>query len=91
MDFRTDEVLSPSNEALQRVPSRLAVRYGIVPLAIEDDGGLLVAIEDTEAYDVLDELRMVIGCPVRARLAEGSRLKRAMREHYGIGADTLEV
>jgi len=91
MDFRTDEVLSPSNEALQRVPSRLAVRYGIVPLAIEDDGGLLVAIEDTEAYDVLDELRMVIGCPVRARFAEGSRIKRAMREHYGIGADTLEV
>ena len=59
------EDLSPTEEALEAVNPRQVIRFRIVPLEIASDGTLVVALEDTEAYEVLDDLSLALGRPVR--------------------------
>jgi len=81
--------LSPEPDVLKLVTPRLAVRYGIFPLRIEGDS-LVVAMASPEAYEVIDDLRMVLGMPVMGERAEPNVIAEAIREHYGVGAETLD-
>ena len=81
--------LTPEQDVLKLVTPRLAVRYGVFPLRL-DENILIVAMASPEAYDVIDDLRMVLGMPVKGERAEPAAIADAIREHYGIGADTLD-
>jgi type II secretory ATPase GspE/PulE/Tfp pilus assembly ATPase PilB-like protein len=85
------EDLSPTEEALEAVNPRQVIRFRIVPLEIASDGTLVVALEDTEAYEVLDDLSLALGRPVRGVQAAPHRIEEAIREHYGVGAETLDA
>jgi general secretion pathway protein E len=90
MAATTEMLHAPAPEAKALVSARIAVRYGVLPVSLHA-GTLLVAMEDPQALDVLDELQMALGCPVRGTAADPVRLAEAIREHYGVGADTLDV
>jgi type II secretory ATPase GspE/PulE/Tfp pilus assembly ATPase PilB-like protein len=79
----------PEPQALQCVPARLAVHYAVLPLRLEE-GALVVAIEDPSEVDLIDELELGLGRPVTAVAASRTAILEAIRECYGIGADTLE-
>jgi general secretion pathway protein E len=79
----------PSAEAMALVPPRIAARYGVLPLRLQGNT-LHVAMEDPGAFDILDELSMALGCPVVGEAADPRRLADAIREHYGVGAETLD-
>ncbi len=81
--------LTPESDALGAMSAAIAARYQVVPLRIEDDV-LVVAMEDPERVDVLDQLRVVLERRVRAERHPARLIAEAIREHYGLGADTLE-
>jgi len=81
--------LMPEQDVLKLVTPRLAVRYGVFPLRM-DETTLVVAMASPDSYDVLDDLRMVLGMPVKGERAEPAAIAEAIREHYGVGADTLD-
>jgi type II secretory ATPase GspE/PulE/Tfp pilus assembly ATPase PilB-like protein len=83
-------VLEPAPDALKRVAARLATRFRIVPLAIGEDGALVIAMENPDDLDTVFKLRTLLQCQIRAEKASPQSIGEAIREHYGVGADTLE-
>jgi type II secretion system protein E len=82
---------TPTSQAVERVGARLATQYRVMPLRIEPDGTLVVATAEPQAFDVLDELSLVLRCPVRAEEASREAIAEVLRDVYGVGADTLEA
>lgn len=90
MAYLDDRVeLEPTAEAKAALSARHAAHYKTVPLYLEGDL-LVLALEDPSRVDILDELALVLERPVRAVAAPASAIVEAIREHYGVGADTLE-
>ncbi len=81
-----DDVSAP---AAARVPAKVVEHYGVMPVSV-DNGTLEVAVSDPFDREVLDELAVVVGAPIRAALATAESIARAIRRHYGVGAETIE-
>lgn len=82
--------LTPTPEALALVSARLGAHYSIIPIEIEARGTLVLAMENPEDVEKLDELRLVLGRSVKGKHASSRDILDAIREYYGVGADTLE-
>ncbi|HEV7205258.1 MAG TPA: ATPase, T2SS/T4P/T4SS family [Jatrophihabitans sp.] len=77
-DFR---IISPSAGAIALVTEATARTMAFLPLSIEDDGVIQVAVADpTDA--ALDRVRQTIGHPIQALLAEPADLMRAIGSSY---------
>jgi len=76
-------------EALAKVPPKFASRYRLVPLSFER-GLLRVAIADPFDVQTLDELRLLLDCPLEPVLAGEGEIRDAIQRHYGIGASAVE-
>ncbi|MCI0586943.1 MAG: GspE/PulE family protein [Planctomycetes bacterium] len=74
--------LAPSPELLARIDPSTASVFGILPVK-EDRNELVVAVLDPRNGAVLDDLRFLVGKPVRAVLAEEKALKAAVERAYG--------
>lgn len=74
---------------LKLIPARLASRYQVLPIAKKGES-LLVAMADPLDTKALDELRMITHCPVEPVVVSTRELAQALRQHYGIGAETVE-
>jgi len=81
--------VAPDAEALGAVPARLAYRLHCVPID-RNDGALTVATSNPFDLSAIDELSLIAGRPVRPVLADDDELRRFIREHYGVGGDTLD-
>ena len=79
----------PTPEALAAVPTRLVFRARVLPLE-RHNGTLTVGTADPFALDALDELRLMTGLDVEARLVARDQLEEAIHRHYGVGADALD-
>ncbi len=75
---------------LASLPPKLVFRQKCVPIA-KRDGVLRVATSDPFEVSVLDELRLLAGCPVELVLADEDELQSFIRANYGVGGDTLEA
>jgi len=75
--------------AVSEVPAKVAEHYGIMPVALSDQC-VEVAVDDPFNWEALDELRVVLGRRVEPVLACRDAIERAMRRHYGVGAETIE-
>jgi len=75
---------------LKLIPARLAIRYQLLPIAQQGET-LLVAMADPQNTKALDEVRMLTGCPVRPAVVSAQELSEAIRQHYGVGAETVEA
>ena len=74
---------------LQKVPARLATHYRCVPVE-ERDGTLVVAISDPLNSHLLDDIRLVLKQRVEAVVATPEAIQKAIKQYYGVGADTME-
>ena len=86
IDLSTVEVTS---EVLQALPAKLVYRQNCVPIAREN-GILTVATSDPFELSGLDELRILTGCSIEVVLTDDEELRKFIREHYGVGSDTLD-
>jgi type IV pilus assembly protein PilB len=74
--------LVPPPELLARIDPSTATVFGVLPLR-EEKGELLVAVADPRNTAILDDLRFLVGKPVRALLAEEKALRAAVERAYG--------
>lgn len=82
--------LIPDPTVEKLVSARLAVRFQVLPLRLHNEV-LVVAIADPDDHNLLDELRISIGRRVRGEKADAREIAEAIRTHYGVGAETLDV
>jgi hypothetical protein len=82
--------------ALSKVPAEVAEEFGLVPVALQDDGRtLMVAMSDPLNLMVTDHLRSLTQCRIVAQLAGTSAIRAAIATWYRgqeLGSsDTAEV
>ena len=85
-----EPLVSVSAPLREKVLARVAVRCQIVPLQ-EDDSGIWVALYDP--FDLLTRqlLSHSLGRPVLYAMSTRSQILQALRQGYGIGAETFEA
>ncbi len=76
-------------EVLDSVPVRLVHRYNLVPVE-RMDGYLKVATADPSNYAALDDLQFVLKSEVEPLLAYSADIRKAIKQYYGIGSDTVD-
>ncbi|MDI9369371.1 MAG: GspE/PulE family protein [Synergistota bacterium] len=79
----------PMTEALRMVPHAVAKRLQLVPLAVEDENVLLVAMADPLDVLAQDEVRMISGMEIRIGIVSASELEMNLERFYTI-QETLE-
>jgi len=78
-----------NQDILKKIPAKFACHYKIMPIKIEEDK-LTLAIEDPLNLNALEEISLFLGFkiePARASLAD---ISEAIKEYYGLGAETIE-
>ncbi len=73
--------------AIKKVPAKFAWYYKVMPIKFVDNK-LLIASSDP--LRSLDDLRIFLGYDLKPALASESEIMEAIKEHYGVGAETVE-
>ena len=75
-------------DALQGVPQRLVHRRNLMPLG-RSNGSLIVATGDPFDAYAIDELQTATGLHVQPVLASPREITRLLKQHFGVGGDTV--
>lgn len=81
--------ITVDKEAIARLPAKVANYYKVFPVSFSS-GILKVAVHNPFDVRVLDDLNLVARCPVATVLSSQKDIIEAIREHYGLGAETIE-
>ncbi len=85
-----EAVLRTTEETLTKVPVRTALKYQLVPLRMEEDR-LLLAVYNPWDLVARQQVGKFIQGDYEWVMSTRNRVRNAIREGYGIGADTLEA
>lgn len=77
-------------EALASLPHKLIHRKNLMPLA-RNNGTIVVATGDPYDAYALDELHTLTGLHVHPVLASPREITRLLRQHFGVGGDTVST
>ena len=77
------------DEAIRSLPSRFVYRNHLAPIAREN-GTLKVATSDPFDLYVFDEIKLLTGLQVSPVLAPRDEIDKVIKDHYGVGGDTVE-
>jgi len=80
--------LEPS--LLPKLSAKVAWQYQCLPLR-EEGGTLVLATARPARVEDLDTLRHLLGQPVRLLQVPEAEVAAALRQHYGVGAETVEA
>ncbi len=87
MEFLDLRKAEPAADAHQFLSERLAVRYDALPMGLDDEGVLVVAIADPTEVGASDELRIAAGRPIHLVVADVAALDEQMTRVYApVGA-----
>ncbi len=75
-------------DSTRYVNSRVAVRYHIAPLGVEDER-LVLASDRIFDSTTADQLRLVLGFPVEWVLCTSHDLNECIKYYYGVGIETF--
>ncbi len=75
-------------EARDRISTKVAFQYGVVPVQVQD-GTLQVAVSNPFDPAMLNAVRFDARGPVRFALATKTDIEKALKNFYGVGAETL--
>ena len=76
-------------DVLAKLPTKAVFQYNVVPLAIEGDV-LRVATHDPFRTGLVDALRLASGLRIRFALSVREDLVNAIKQFYGVGAETVD-
>jgi general secretion pathway protein E len=76
-----EEVIAPPKELMEKVPYSFARRHTLLPLGVTADG-ITVAVSDPLNLEPLEDLRMMLGEPVKALFCVAERLKTEIHRCY---------
>jgi general secretion pathway protein E/type IV pilus assembly protein PilB len=77
-------------EAIASLPLKLIHRKNLMPLA-RNNGTVIVATGDPYDAYALDELHTLTGLQVHPVLASPREITRLLRQHFGVGGDTVST
>lgn len=76
-------------EVINKVPVKVARRYEVFPVGY-DSGVVTLAMNKPTNILIRDELKMMLEMDVHPVLATRKDIRDAIREYYGVGAETIE-
>ncbi len=76
-------------ETLRSLPAKLVYKKKLIPISREA-GHMTVATSDPYNLYAFDELRLLTGLEVQPVLAPAEEIEKVIREHYGVGGDTID-
>ena len=76
-------------ELLREMPSKVVHRDRVIPID-RHNGTIRVATNNPFNLYAFDELRMLMGAKIETVLATGEEIARVIKEHYGVGGQTVE-
>jgi type II secretory ATPase GspE/PulE/Tfp pilus assembly ATPase PilB-like protein len=79
IDLRAFEV---APEILKKIPSNVAYRYQVVPLA-ESEKALVIAVDNPMDMTKMEDLRFVVGSKLIPVMASANDIKGALLKNYG--------
>lgn len=71
------------SSVIEMVPESVARENLVIPLSLEDNGDLVVALHDPMAFDILDKLRFIINKEIKVAVASKEMIQAAINRHYG--------
>jgi len=74
---------------IKLIPQKLIYRASLFPIR-RDNGSLVVATSDPFDLYPLDEISAATGMFVRPVLAERAEIAKLIKEHFGVGGETIE-
>jgi type II secretion system protein E len=77
------------HDLARKVSAKFAYRYKIM-LLHKENGRIVAAITDPYQLHVLDDLRLLLACDVKAVLCSEKEMDKALKDVYGVGAETME-
>jgi len=88
--YRVVKELDIPPSVIEKVPAKFVSHYKLLPVTFE---GNVLSLVVTDPLDVqmLDDLRILLGCEVKAILGGERDILEAIRKYYGLGAGTLEA
>ncbi|GAB4316885.1 MAG: hypothetical protein Kow0059_09660 [Candidatus Sumerlaeia bacterium] len=76
-------------EIINRIPAKVANHYRLIPVG-QHNGTLQVAINDPFDINTLDDIRLMLKVEIEPVLSTRKEIDEAIKNYYGIGADTME-
>ena len=76
-------------DIFEKIPAKFACHYKVIPIKFENDT-LTLAIEDPLDLITLDDISLFLGLKIEPVSASRADILGAIREHYGLGAETIE-
>jgi len=76
---------------VRALPHHLAREHGVLPLLVDDDGELLIGIADLASLEILDDLRVLYGRPIRPVLVPVDVLSIATQGAYDKAAQSASA
>ena len=77
------------DEAIRSLPSRFVYRNHLAPISCRD-GKLKVATSDPFDLYIFDEIKLLTNLEVSPVLAPKDEIDKIIKDHYGVGGDTVE-
>lgn len=89
LEFVKLEETAIDEKAVKSVSAKLAAHYGIMPVRLES-GVLTIAVSNPLDMSSAEDIETNLGYQVERTLACRGDILKALRKHYGVGADTVE-
>lgn len=74
----------PDSDALSIVPENVATRLNVIPISINSDGGISVAMSDPMDVLAIDELRMLTNRDIDIKVATATDISKALSSYYRV-------
>jgi general secretion pathway protein E/type IV pilus assembly protein PilB len=88
--FTSLEAVEPDKQVLSLFPARILLRDELLPLR-RVNGSVEVATSRLFATQGLDTLKTLTGLRLQPVLAPSEAIRREMKKHLGVGADTIDT
>ena len=90
LSFTSLDDVEPDRELLSLFPARVLLKEELLPLR-RSNGSVEVATSRLFATQGLDTLKTLTGLRIKPVLAPGEAIRREMKKHLGVGADTIDT
>ena len=87
--FKLMADMTISEEAVHKVPARVALRYSVMPVSVEGST-VTLAVSEVPGQTTVDGLRMLLNTAIDWVLCTSTDISRSIKHFYGLGADTID-
>ena len=89
MEYITLKKIKISNQVVQKVPPSIAKVYKVMPVKLEGST-LTIAMSDPLNVNIPDDLRFMLGFPVKCVIAKENEILDAIQKHYGESGESID-